>query len=531
MKERQSSEFRDVWQELIRFFNANRSVFWISVFAAVFSCGQMLADFRIGVDSEANMNSPDYIMESWYTVNRFSLVWLKSLFGMREFNPFAENFFMLTGLVLCGVMGSFLFYECAGCSQRIRGFCRIFPLLFLSHPCLVQQFAFTLQAAEVAMCMLTVLISVFCVMRWAFGDRKGWLLAGFVFMVFGFGGYQALVPFYMAAALAGYIIYYQFHDGMERFYYLRAALRHAVAFVFGYVLYVLAGKAVTLWQFGPDFQVGYLEEQIAWKTRPVWECIGMIKSYIKEVALGSGPYYGPVFLIGSLIVLLYLLWGWFSGKRREYVLCMAAAAALVLSPFYLCFYQGSGILMRSQLCLPFVSAFVGSAVLLVSQQPAEDRVMPLRMGLVRAGSAAAVFFLVLAGIRQGSISSRAAFIAQLTYENDREVASQIVSQMHSMGASDAGMHIAMVGCLDSFQSDEELRREIIGYSIFEWDFLGPVGVTRRGIGFMQAHGYPYEAATEEEYAAALETSKDMPSWPSDGAVRFSDGVVIVKFSE
>ena len=528
MTEEKGSGFRDAVRELYVFLKENRAVLWISMLTVIFSYGQMLTDFRIGVDSEANMNSPEYILQSWYTVNRFSLVWLKNLFHMRELNPFAENFLMLVGMTLCGVTGSFLFYVCSGRSGKMRGFCRIFPFLFLSHPCFVQQFAFTLQAAEVALCMLAVLLSVFCVTCWISEKRSGWLAAGLVFMVIGFGGYQALVPFYMAAALAGYIIYYRFHDGMGRFFYLGAAVRHAAAFAVGYILYTLAGRAVTLWKFGPDFSVGYLEDQIAWKSRSAWECVLMIKSYMEEVVWGRGPYYGPVFLAGSVIFLLYVLCGWISERRREYILLVAAALALIISPFYLCFYQGSGILMRSQLCLPFTSAFVGAAALLAFARETGNAV---QKKFLRSAAALTAVFLVLAGIRQASISSRAVFIAQMSYENDKSVAAQIVSRMQDLGSSDAGTHIAMLGTLDSWLKDEELRREIIGYSIFEWDAAGPVGVTRRGVGFMEAHGYPYEAATEEEYAAALAQGGAMPSWPADGSVQVLDGVVIVKFSD
>ena len=90
------------------FIRENRLTPWICAAAAALSYGVMLSGLRIGVDSEYNMYNPDALMRSWYSINRYSLVWLKNLFGMRMLNPFAENLLMIAVLTLCGIFSSFI---------------------------------------------------------------------------------------------------------------------------------------------------------------------------------------------------------------------------------------------------------------------------------------------------------------------------------------------------------------------------------------------------------------------------------------
>lgn len=516
-------EWNRAWRE---FAAKNRGVFWIAAFSVVFAYGVMAAGLRIGIDSEVNMTDPDYLMLSWYTVSRYTLVWLKDLLGMRLLNPFASNLLMMVMLFAAGVGASFLFYVSSGRSERMRGFCLVFPLLFLTHPCYVQQFSFTLQAFEVAFCLNLCILAVLFVSRFAVKPGKstlGFLAAGLGCMVLGFGGYQALVPVYMAAALASYLIYYEFHENEKKGFYWKMALCHGGAFLGGFVLYQLLGKAVLYFQFGPGFSAGYLDEQLLWKTQDAATCIGFIKSYLRMVVLGEGEFYGIAFLAAALIFAVRLLWVWARKRRNDFILYAAAALALVCSPFFLSFYQGGALMMRTQLALPFVSAFFCASCLFFCRNLCGGRKICL-------GAVAGV--LVLTGLRQGVTSSRAAFTAQMVYENDREVARQIVQEMHSLGAAEEGRHIAMLGQHRPDPAESwSMRSESIGYSVFEWDYNGPVGVTRRGTGFMNAIGFPYEAATEEEYAMALEAGKEMAVWPSAGSVQLVNGVVVVKFSD
>ena len=179
--------------------------------------------------------------------------------------------------------------------------------------------------------------------------------------------------------------------------------------------------------------------------------------------------------------------------------------------------------------LPFAAAFFGASLAYFVSAPLSGHAA----GSVKKPAAfltAAV--LVVCGVNQGTTSSRAVLTAQMTYEADRMTAMQIAEGLRRLGVSEAGTRIAMLGQYHpSLPISVSIRRESVGYSIFEWDFQGPAGVSHRGAGFMRVHGLPYEAATEEEFITAKEYGASMPCWPSAGSMALMGDVVIVKFSE
>lgn len=520
MEEKASREIKKLMAQYNCFIRENRWVPWIVIISVLISYGICLSGVRIGIDMEANLNDADQFLGSWYSIGRFSLVFLKNLTGMREMNPITANILMLIMMVLYGIVADFMFYIFSNNDRRMKIFYIIFPALFLTHPCYTQQYIFTVQSFEVAFSMLLCLVSVFCVSMWAFEGKRGFLIPGILLMVWSFGSYQAFLPFYMAAALAVYLVYYFFHEHTEKHFYRKAAACHIAAFVLGYFLYTLAVKAVLLWQEGLGFKGEYLEEQVMWATNSLEICIGTIKHYMSEVLLGKNVFYTKTFLLFAVLFAVHLLCTWVKERRGDYILYALAALALVLSPFYLAFYQGGGILMRSQLSLPFAAAFFGAA--------AASFIFSGRKYL--AGMVTSVCLLL--AFNQGTTASRAMLSAQMTYENDRMTAQQIIVQMQALDAASAGQRVAMIGQYHPILPEAAgIREETIGYSFFEWDFMTSVGVSERGTGFMKALGFPFEPATFEEYFEAGMYSLNMPSWPAAGSVQRMGDIVVVKFSD
>lgn len=514
-----SQEMRRRVSQYRNFIKENRWAPWIVVFSVFLSYGISLCGMRIGIDSDVNINGADEFMKSWNSIGRFSLVFTKTLLGLRELNPMLANLLMIGCMVLYGIFADFLFYVFSGNDKRMKLFYVIFPALFLTHPCFVQQYIFTVQAFEVALTMLLCLMSVFCISSWVFEGRRGYVIPGLFLMVWSFGSYQAFVPFYMGAALATYLLYYFFHNGKEKRFYLKAALREAGVFLVGYLLYTLAVKAVQLWQAG-GLKGDYLNDQLLWSSNPISVCLGYIRYYMSEVLLGGTYFYRKTFLLFAVLFAIHLLYVWVRERRREYFLYAAASLALFLSPFFLAFYQGGSILMRSQLTLPFAAAFFGAAA-----------VSFICTGRKAAAGPVTAVCLLLA-VNQGTAASRALFSAQLTYEHDKMTAQQLVIRMQALDAALPGQKVAMIGQYHpQLPRPAVVRQETIGYSFFEWDSILPAGVSMRGIGFLNVLGFPFVAASEAEHAEARAYSLNMPSWPSEGSVQKCGDVVVIKFSD
>lgn len=512
-------EAGNLWKQFLQFIKENPFVIWIVTVSVLLSYSGCLSAGRIGIDSEVHLNHSKEFLDSWYSIGRFSLVFLKNIFGMRELDPAAANLLMIMAMIMYGVFADFLFFVLSGNHPCMKVFYIIFPALFLTHPCYTQQYLFTVQSFEVAFLMLFCLLAVLFISKWAVKEGTGYLIAGIFCMVWSFGGYQAFVPFYMSAALAGYLIYFYFHREKERHFYFWVAVHHIAAFFLGYVMYLLTVKAVVFWKEGLGFQEDYLEGQLFWSENTISNCIGYIKHYIRTVVFGESVFYPKTFLLFSILFTVHVLYLWKKEKRKEYILYAAAALALVLSPFYLAFYQGGGILQRSQFSLPFVAAFFGSAsaAFLFHKR--------------KVVSIFAVLFVFLCSVNQGTTASRAIFSANMTYEHDKMLVQQLVVQMQELNASEPGQKIAMIGKYHPFiLNGTAIREETVGYSFFEWDFKGPLGVTKRGTDFMNTLGYPFQAVNEAEYALAETYSIQMPAWPDKGSVTKVGDLVIIKFS-
>lgn len=540
MTESVSREIKDLSRQYKEFIKENRWVPWIAVISVLLSYGLCLTGFRIGIDSEALLGDSTEQLNSWYTIGRYSLVFTKNLLGMRQFNPATENLLMMALMVCYGIFADFLFWVFSGGSRKLKAFYAVFPALFLTHPCFVQQYLFTLQAFEVALGLLCCLMAVFCITRFSFSGkrRERWLLIpGILLMVWGFGYYQALIPLYMAVALSVYLVYYEFHERPaadpkeSRIFYWRAALRHAAAFLVAFLLYELAVKAVLIWQKGLGFVGDYLEEQVLWASNPAWVCIGHIKHYMREVLLGESVFYPRTFLLFAVLFAIRLVYRFAKQRRRDYILYAAAALLLVLSPFYLAVYQGSGVLMRTQMSLPFAAAFFGAAAASFLgngwKSVGAGKMLPAGAGILTAVG-------LLFAVYQGNISSKAVFSAYMTYENDKMTAAQLAVRMQELDAvfRSPGQRVAIIGQHRPYLPEGAgIREEVVGYSFFEWDYNSPLGVTKRGAGLLTALGFPSRPVTREEYAIIRDYSAGMPIWPAEGSVIRLDDIIIIKFSE
>ena len=76
----------------------------------------------------------------------------------------------------------------------------------------------------------------------------------------------------------------------------------------------------------------------------------------------------------------------------------------------------------------------------------------------------------------------------------------------------------------------EIHGEVIDLSFFEVDSTLIFGVSNRILDFMKMIGYNYKKPTISDCEKAQKIARKMESWPNSEAVRFEDGIVVVKLS-
>ena len=77
----------------------------------------------------------------------------------------------------------------------------------------------------------------------------------------------------------------------------------------------------------------------------------------------------------------------------------------------------------------------------------------------------------------------------------------------------------------------EIRGEVINLSFFEADSTFVFDISNRILDFMKTIGYDYKKPTTIDCKRAKEIAKTMKSWPNSEAIRFEDGIVVIKLSD
>ncbi len=192
------------------------SGFWIgnilAILLALLPFASRLIYRSISIDTEIMINAPQEMLLSWLYHERPGLVVSKYLFGQTVFHYEASILFALLFLA-----ASCLLWQAALCrlaEGRKKGFLALFPLFFLTHPAMTEQFHFLLQSMEVAWAVFLCLAAVVLVSYLLTENGVWWLWpAGLLAAVWSFSSYQALVALYIAAAAALYLWQYDHKIG------------------------------------------------------------------------------------------------------------------------------------------------------------------------------------------------------------------------------------------------------------------------------------------------------------------------------
>lgn len=188
------TEIRKSAERFFSFAKSHKGVISILALWLLFLYGVRIFYYDISIDSEAALSSQQELLDSWLTIDRFGLVFTKKLFFMSRFVPYVSNFLMILALGCSAFFFDFCVEEWRGKDSRYRMFFYIFPIAYVSAPCLAEQFFFTLQSFEIAWAGLLCMAAVYCFSRWLFYQKSFlWIIPGTVFMVWSFGSYLSLI--------------------------------------------------------------------------------------------------------------------------------------------------------------------------------------------------------------------------------------------------------------------------------------------------------------------------------------------------
>lgn len=506
----------------------------IGLFVALLHSAKLNSNV-IGIDTEDIIHLGSDFYGGWLTTGRQGLVFLKYIFGNLYFNPYFTG--VMTLILLTLSVSAFLFlWDRVSCRDGKGGYGLtawiLSGLLWVSHPILVEQLYFSLQSMEICLCFVLTAGALYFSFLWVENrKRKGhvFLSAAVAALLFiTFSSYQIFVVLYIFGAAAALLL-----QGL-------AALREGQAFSAGvlwkktgcYVVLFLTAFIINMTVTKLFFSTSdYLQQQILWGEIPITDNMRNIYHHIRQVFTGADSIfyhwsYG-LLCVTSFILLLTVLGQHRKQKKSSLLMILFLYLALMVIPFLMTIIMGSIPVVRSQLTLPVMTAFLAylNIVLLCQSVCSKEKA-------ARYVIAAFVLVCGAGSMEQARMTGALYYTDRCRYEQDVAVARQLIRELDRI--NDWNLPVAVVGSLEFKPNNACVQGEIIGCSFFDYDTeVEPLDYwsTRRILGFFHTLGADYEQLHIDRMGEALEYSTYMAMWPEYNCIEIWDDFVVIKLSD
>ena len=298
----------------------------------------------VSIDTEAYINNTRLIIDSWYSIGRFSLGFYAFLFRLEPLNIVLSNviaylLFFISIVILVNSLVK---------DKKLKIF---LGLIIITSPLYAEQYAFTLQNTGIFVSFLLLIIGVLLVNRVLILKKsKLWLLIAIPFIVLSFGTYQSFYMLYISLVVMYFIYFYdKFNNRSERIHII---IKYIIIFVCAAILTLIVGKLVN--QFLNIESTGYLREQMNWFNGNFKKGILYSGYYICEVFFGLGIDNNIGFTIITIFVLLYM----YKNKKIEDRLLRICYIILLISPFLITIVFGTLTFNRAQFSIPIIMGFL-----------------------------------------------------------------------------------------------------------------------------------------------------------------------------
>lgn len=513
-----------------QFIKEYQFVWWIVGSFLLLAYGIKVFNVSISHDTEAMMVASRQLYNSWYSMGRFGLMFLKKVLGTYWFNPYVASFLMFATMMVNSVVWTYLLYWIGGEKKKWMKLLWIFPTFFFTSTIMAEQSGFLLQSYEVNIALLMVGIAILCLFQAFLGTSKrkwGWIAIALICSVIAFSVYQSLVPLFTAGVAICFLVLYdrmtvEMQEQMTAKFYFKTVGKFITFFLIAFVLYQGVNKAVL--NFLGMETTSYIKDQIMWGTLPAKQCIKNILLHVRDSFLGKGIFYNS---INGIVVILTLGYSIFRMKRKEhcYILYCLAVIYCLISPFLMSLLMGNAPTARTQLLLPFVIGFF-LQYLLVKVKEQEKKQFQYIYPVT-------VILVIFVTMNQSILTSRLYYTQYVQYKEDVRVAEKISDQIELLNLGEIPKEpIVFVGARAARKNPSCIpgnQLELIGKSFFEVSFGTEHGtwVMRN---FMATLGYSYALPDGVQIAEAEQVAAEMPAWPTTGSVAMKNGIIIVKLS-
>lgn len=410
----------------------------------------------ISIDTESFINNPTQVINSWYSIGRFSLGAYIKLFNLLPLNIFLNNVISLLLYFISTILLVRSF------NKKEMDYKKIFlcSLLILTSPLLVEQYAFTLQNIEVSLSYL-LLVFVMLGLNKAIYDKKYIYYFLTPLLVLIFGTYQSFYLMYITLSIIYFLEHYNkkvsFKEHVKN---ISSYIGILLIFIF---LTTIVGKIIN--HVLEIDSTGYLLAQMNWFNGDFIKGILYSGYYFVEVLLGLGIDNNLGFTILIILVFFHLK----KEAKNESLIYKLANILLLVSPFLITILFGTLTFNRAQFSIPIILAYLYGKFLKNKK----------------------VFLLVIVLILVQSISSSYLFFIDLErYQNDIELMNRVEKIENNKK-----LPLIFIG---NVSYERMISGEVLGKSFYNWDYKTERLSNDRISGFMNAKGFYYSIPNLEQ---------------------------------
>jgi len=464
---------------------------------------------NIRMDSDRMLHTPDIALNQYVQEGRSALVWLLRFFGLDSWHPVKSGVLFL---VFFSISCWMLYFTL----RRYAGWDKLHPNLFLLiyglSPIWAYHGYFVVQIAAVGFGMMLAVLTA-CMDARFLPDKSFtkyrflWETAALILLSFALLVYQSLIICWMSALLM-FLFCHLLRGGQISWRMLLPFFLRVAACL---IIYFIVSRLTR-----SDAAATNMDVQIRWGTDSIGHCLLRIIEECGATVLMATSRYFSLYTFGAVLVLILLL-----RRRKEEAgnspWLWIIFSGMLLLPFGLSILLGNVTVPRSQFALQLTAAFL--PVCFLSETGGRHRIL------------CAVCIAAVA--IQTGLFLRLYHSDQVRNSQDITAAEAIITELEQ---TDTSKPLAFIG-VRRMEASPVLteKSDVYGRSFFEWIYTPdhPASATIPALRLLTAYsGKQYEGIiTPEQEAAAAESARQIPAYPSPGFVREENDMVIIKLSD
>ena len=484
--------------------------------AILLGYGYKLFSFSLGIDEESNALVGNMV-HPWLSQGRWGMALLNGLILPQPVMPVVP-----TALALAGIAGGLYLFLCQITSRSLALLGGL--AVGLVFPTLPFTLAFTILSYGVG-------AGALCVGFFAVHGPRQSLKSSLLAILAGALAISIYQPFVACLAIATILIV--LHAAIRTDNALaacRLGIRLVICAVVGLTLYLALDWLIRLLTHTPKT---YLQDQLVLddllknprqRLGVSWHRVVEVLTICSRIFGASAPL-ANVVLDGSALWLLFLAVARGSlFTRLLKVLCLLAPLVILT---LLDALMVVAMPLRSMIYVSFLIA--GIVGLAVEMAPQRGRLLIATL-------------LCLAVLSEATVTNRLFLTAQLTYDQDKNLAQQIVTRIEMQPGLDLQaqpLNLIASGAWHEqptiLTSPHGAPDDALGASFFNWDLgnRGRMASILNLYGLPNLNGSYYTLlARKAPFPAMLQALAAMPNWPAEGSVRvFDHDTILLKFGD